>query len=64
MELKRREFLVSLLAAGAAALCSGWSASGPGSAGRRQCALSPRIYPGPVVPLDEQKMRRRANWLG
>jgi hypothetical protein len=64
MELKRREFLECVLAAAAGVLCGAWRAICPGSATRRLAAAAPRAYPGPVVALDERKIRSLATWLG
>jgi len=64
MELKRREFLGCLLAAGVAVLCGARAAIFSGAACRQLGAARPRAYPGPIVALDEQKIRTAATWLG
>ena len=64
MELKRREFLGCMLAAGAGLLWGMWRIVWPGAAGRRLAAGPPPAYPGPVVALDERKIRMQATWLG
>ena len=64
MELKRREFLGWILAAGAGVLCCAWAPQLPGAAARQLCAVRPGAYPGPVVALDRQKIRTQAIWLG
>jgi len=64
MEVTRRKFTKALLA-GAAVVATGvWRFLREGGPRRTVQAVRARLFPGKVIPLDEEDVRAPAKWAG